>query len=91
MSKQKTVIFKLDCAASDNYTKMTDAHVMKNIKPYHGAPVTLPDNDKISPSHKGVLPLHHELSISSQTGTILPQLNLPLSSPLEKFATMIRM
>ena len=70
----KRVTFKFDSAASDNYIRSSDAHCLSDIEQYSGSAVTLPDDTKIKPSHKGILPLHSSFSNTAKTATILPKL-----------------
>ena len=74
MKPTKRVTFKFDSAASDNYIRSSDAHCLSDIEQFSGSSVTLPDDTKIKPSHKGILPLHSSFSNTAKTATILPKL-----------------
>ena len=51
LSTKKTVDLTIDSAASDNYVRPKDAHLLSNVCRYNGIPVTLPDVSKISTCH----------------------------------------
>jgi len=67
-------VCKLDSAASDSYIRQEDYHILKNLVPYQGQAVTFPDDDKIKPSHQGILLLHKKISQRAKTSTVLPKL-----------------
>ena len=74
MSSEKTVDLTIDSAASDNYIRPNDAHVLGNLHPHNGIPVTLPDAETISTSHQGDLPLNPAFSAPAKQSTVLPKL-----------------
>ena len=65
---------KFDSGATSNYLRPQDAFVLDNIEPHQGPLVTLPDENTISPSHQGELPLPSSLSKTARTATVLPKL-----------------
>lgn len=64
---------KGDCTASHHYVRPSDVNVLTNVRKYAGQSVTLPDGDKIAPSHQGELPVQG-LSQEARTATVLPRL-----------------
>ena len=70
----KTVTVKFDSAASSHYVCPVDAHILDEVEAHEGAPVTLPDDSTIAPSHQGILPLLDKLSKEAKTATVLPKL-----------------
>jgi len=65
---------KGDSAATSHYVRPEDKACLSKIKNYSGPSVTLPDADKIAPSHQGILNIHSNLSHAATVGTVLPQL-----------------
>ena len=65
---------KGDSAASKNYWRPQDAHILENIVQYQGPSVLLPNNESIASTKKGQLPLSPNLTKAAKTAQILPQL-----------------
>ena len=65
---------KGDSAATSHYIRPEDKDCLSKIINYSGPSVTLPDADKIAPSHQGTLNIHSNLSHAATVGTVLPQL-----------------
>jgi len=64
----------IDSAASDSYIRPEDKALLKNIEPYTGTPVLLPDADTLNPIEQGQLHLHPEFSSTASTSTVLDKL-----------------
>ena len=65
---------KGDSAASSHYWRDQDKTVLNNIKNCIGPSVLLPNNELISSTSRGQLPLSSELSNAAKTAMILPKL-----------------
>ena len=65
---------KGDSAATSHYVRPQDKDCLFSITKYTGPAVTLPDVDRIAPSHQGVINTHKKLSRATTVGTVLPQL-----------------
>ena len=65
---------KGDSAASSHYWRPQDKIVLDKIENCLGPSVLLPNNDMISSTEKGQIPLSNVLSKSAKTAMILPQL-----------------
>ena len=61
------IVAKGDSAASRHYWREEDEQCLKNITPYSGPSVVLPDADTIAPTKKGTIPLSTKLSPAEQT------------------------
>ena len=65
---------KGDSAASSHYWRPEDTIILDNIKKCKGPSVLLPNNELISSTKKGQLPLSNALSHNAQTAMILLKL-----------------
>ena len=65
---------KGDSAASSHYWRDQDKTVLNNIKNCIGPSVLLPNNELISSTSRGQLPLSSDLSNAAKTAMILPKL-----------------
>ena len=66
---------KGDSAASHHYWRVKDARCLSNITQCNGPSVRLPNNEFISSTQQGLLPLSSKLSHRAKTAKILPKLN----------------
>ena len=74
MPPTHNIVAKGDSAASQNYWREQDIKCLDNVIPFMGPSVTLPNNKQILPTNQGLIPLSTQLSKSSRTATVLPQL-----------------
>ena len=63
-----------DTGATAHYFRPEDAKCLQHITPQDGPIITLPDNSTIKSTHKGLIPLHRNLSKTAKTTHIVPQL-----------------
>ena len=68
------VIAKGDSAASSHYWRPRDKRALNDIEIYLGPSVLLPNNELISSTEKGQIPLSALLSKAAKTASILPKL-----------------
>ena len=75
VSNDKNIIIaKGDSAATSNYWRTQDKHVLLKSKPVIGPSVTLPDGSNIQSTEEGEIPLSPFLSASAKKAAIIPQL-----------------
>jgi hypothetical protein len=67
-------IAKGDTGASSHYFMTKNKNILQNIKQINGPPVLLPNQQIITSSEQGVLPISHLLSEKAQKTMILPDL-----------------
>ena len=67
-------IAKADSGASDHYWMSSQKHCMEKIQSTDGPPIQLPNQEFISATEEGQLPLPSNLSTSARTAKILPNL-----------------
>ena len=75
-----THIAKGDSGASQHYIANADKHLLTNITESDAQDVLLPNNQNITSTTTGILPLNPQLSPKACTANILPQLHTSLIS-----------
>ena len=65
---------KGDSAASSNYWRPQDKHVLTDIETCQGPYVQLPNNEMIASNERGQIPLSNTLSKNAKNAQILPKL-----------------
>ena len=73
--QNNVVIAKGDSGASANYWRDEDKSILQNIHPNTSIKVTLPNNDPITSTQSGTLPLSNKLSSKAKEATVLPNLH----------------
>ena len=74
INKSQCIMAKGDSAASSHYWRDQDKAVLDNVKNCMGPSVLLPNNERISSTSRGQLPLSSDLSNEAKTAMILPKL-----------------
>ena len=72
--ESRIVWAKGDSAASSNYWRPQDKHVLDNIEQCTGPFVQLPNNEMIASNERGQIPLSNNLSKDAKNAQILPKL-----------------
>ena len=78
--KLTTHIAKGDSGASQHYIATVDKHLLKDVTEDMAQNVLLPNNQNLTSTSTGILPLASQLSTKACKANILPQLHTPLIS-----------